>query len=92
MNPVRIRNGTATVCAEAPHVTKVSHWEIVLRRLCGKLMMRKSGDLLRCVKVYLLSSYGEMGGFVAENGSGSYVRTAAFFFAGICISPLYHYI
>ena len=55
-------------------------------------MMRKSGDLLRCVKVYLLSSYGEMGGFVAENGSGSYVRTAAFFFAGICISPLYHYI
>ena len=27
VNPVRIRNGTATVCEEAPHRTKVSHWE-----------------------------------------------------------------
>lgn len=26
-NPVRIRDGTAAVCVEALHVTKVSHWE-----------------------------------------------------------------
>ena len=28
VNPVRARNGTATVCVEAPHATKVSHWEL----------------------------------------------------------------
>lgn len=26
VNPVRIRNGAATVCAEEPHGTKVIHW------------------------------------------------------------------
>ena len=26
MNPVRIRDGTAAVCVEAPHLTKVGHW------------------------------------------------------------------
>ena len=46
VNPVRIRNGTATVCEEAPHGTKVSHWDYFLRRQCGRLMIRESGDLL----------------------------------------------
>lgn len=26
-NPVQTRDGTATVCGEVPHTTKVSHWE-----------------------------------------------------------------
>ena len=34
MNPVQIRNGTATVSVEALRETKVSHWRD-LRRLCG---------------------------------------------------------
>ena len=36
-NPVRPRNGTATVSVEAPHKTKVGHWEDFLRRLCEGL-------------------------------------------------------
>ena len=36
-NPVRTRNGTATVSVEAPHKTKVGHWEDFLRRLCEGL-------------------------------------------------------
>lgn len=34
VNPVQIRNGTATVCVEAPTMTKVGHWSN-LRRLGG---------------------------------------------------------
>ena len=49
VNPVRIRNGTATVCEEAPHGMKVRHWDYFLRRQCGKLMIRESGDLLEQV-------------------------------------------
>ena len=26
VNPVRIRNGTATVCEETPHEAKAGHW------------------------------------------------------------------
>ena len=33
-NRVRIPDGTAAVCVEAPHLTKVGHWGN-LRRLCG---------------------------------------------------------
>ena len=45
VNPVRCRNGTATVCAETAHVTKVGHWENPEKAMC-KLRMRESGDLL----------------------------------------------
>lgn len=54
MNPVRIRDGTATVCEEAPHVTKVSHWENP-EKAVRMAMIRESGDLLKCVDVCLLS-------------------------------------
>lgn len=47
MNPVRIRNGTATVYAEAAHLTKVGHWGIVPEKAVGELVRRESGDLLR---------------------------------------------
>jgi len=45
VNPVKIRNGTATVSAEIVHKTKVGHWDIPEKAVhrSGK---RKSGDLL----------------------------------------------
>ena len=48
VNPVRIRNGTATVCEEAPHGTKVSHWDLSWEGSAG-LTIRESGDLLEQV-------------------------------------------
>ena len=34
---------------------------VILRRQCGELMIRESEDLLKCVAIYLLSTYGEIG-------------------------------
>ena len=45
-NPVQIRNGTATVCVQAPHAAKASHWELPEKAVC-RLSKHKSGDLLK---------------------------------------------
>lgn len=59
-NPVRIRDGTATVCVETPHKTNVSHWEQILRRQCRAFMIHKSGDLLKRLRLCTLE-YGGIG-------------------------------
>lgn len=46
VNPVKIRNGAATVCAEELHGTKVIHWEKP-EKVVWNTEKRKSGDLLR---------------------------------------------
>ena len=45
MNPVRIRNGTAAVCVETVHMTKVGHWDIPEKAVCSS-KKRESEDLL----------------------------------------------
>lgn len=80
MNPVRIRNGTATVCEEASHTTKVGHWDFSEKAVC-LLMMRKSGDLLKChgLDALVYRETGYLFLYVAKNGCGS-LLTAAFLF------------
>ena len=48
-------------------MTKVGHWELILRRLCGWLMMRKSGDLLKWMKTICLRCLGQLVILCAEN-------------------------
>ena len=40
---------------------------VILRRQCGELMICESEDLLKCVAIYLLSTYGEIGVFALQN-------------------------
>ena len=66
MNPVRIRNGTATVSEEVPHRTKVSHWDIP-RRPSGS---RRSASQETCLNVfpYVLSSEKGVGFYLQKIG------------------------
>ena len=54
---------------------------VILRRQCGELMIRESEDLLKCVAIYLLSTYGGIGVFaLQEIGCGSLIRLPQFLF------------
>lgn len=82
VNPVRIRNGTATVCEEAPHGMKVRHWDYFLRRQCGKLMIRESGDLLEQVaRVFCVILQWALC-LLWKNGHGSVMLPWLFVFTG----------
>ena len=53
---------------------------VILRRQCGELMIRESEDLLKCVAIYLLSTYGEIGVFALQKiGCGSLLRLPQLF-------------
>ena len=96
MNPVRIRNGTATVCEEAPHGTKVSHWDYFLRRQCGRLMIRESGDLLECVTCAFCVIMEWTVCLLWKNGHGSVMLPWLFVFTGglliaVCRPRLYFF-
>ena len=82
VHPVRIRNGTATVCEEAPHGTKVSHWDYFLRRQCGRLMIRESGDLLECVTCAFCAIMEWTVCLLWKNGHGSVMLPWLFVFTG----------
>ena len=79
VNPVRIRNGTATVCEEAPHGMKVRHWDYFLRRQCGSLMIRESGDLLECVTCAFCVIMEWTVCLLWKNGHGSIALPCPFF-------------
>lgn len=81
-NPVRPRNGTATVSVEAPHKTKVGHWEDFLRRLCEGLGYASQET---CLNVCSTSSslYGAGGSVLCAEISAAAIRlwiAAAFLF------------
>lgn|GEM_PF-5720091 len=54
-------------------MTKVGHWELILRRLCGMLMIRKSGDLLRLLKSICSRVMEKWAILLRKNGSSSHV-------------------
>ena len=54
-------------------MTKVGHWELILRRLCGRLMIRKSGDLLRLLKSICSCVMEKWAILLRKNGSSSHV-------------------
>ena len=62
-NPVKFRNGTATVSAEAVYEAKAGHW--ATEKTVHGLMMRKSGDLLEEM-CYVDPGSGETGEKTAE--------------------------
>ena len=76
-NPVQIRNGTATVCVQAPHAAKASHWELS-REGCVQAVKaqvrRPAQGVFRCFR----RISGKRAFLYAKNGCGSVPTVAAF--------------
>ena len=78
---MKVRNGTATVSVEASCKTKVGHW-VFPEKAVWVLMIRKSGNLLKCVIYFDLRYKGRLDIYVCRNfGCSSPFRIAAAFFA-----------
>ena len=81
---MKVRNGTATVSVEASCKTKVGHW-VFPEKAVWVLMIRKSGNLLKCVIYFDLRYKGRLDIYVCRNfGCSSPFRIAAAFLLYSC--------
>ena len=79
VNPVKIRDGTATVCVEAPHATKVSHWEQSWEDSAESLWYASQETCLNVFAVYLFSIYGEINILLCRKSAAAVLRLPQFF-------------
>ncbi len=81
---MRIPDGTATVCAEAPTFDESRSLE-KSEKAVWALRMRKSGELLKCGKNTRICKYGFCGFLLRKNGcSNSLTGCCSFFAVTVC--------
>ena len=79
-NPVRIRDGTAAVCVEAPHATKVSHWEWSREGSAESLWCASQKNCLNVLIAYLFSTYRKVGIFCIKSVAEVFYDFRSFYF------------